>query len=425
MLKEQYRTCLATQIAHSQASHTPLNIVARIHDLELKQAEMQQNSTLRKNPSVTNTLDDRKTTIRTSEQEPSQPQMAVNIVQNPEPPQRVTPAITSAGRARHRSRRPSKTQPMIPYGTIIQGKYELKQVLGAGGYGQIFKAFDSNKNLYVAIKIMQKRSESQRMILEQHILFTLKGKPEFPQLYGSGSFEDYMYIVMELLGKSLSELRKKNDGKKFDAVTALRVGLLMTDSLRILHEMGFLHRDVKPGNMCTGISPTTIRRIYLLDFGLARQFKTKGRVKRRGHVGFRGTLRYVSLNVHERRDQCPCDDLISNFYTMVELCEGCLPWTRLRDPVDIARRKRNTSFEELFPFSGMSTELQEYYTYCYDNVEDPDQPNYDFLKDTVKKCLPPGLDLANAAMPWEGKVSDSFMGLVSQEGEFAEAHEGK
>ncbi|VDL75179.1 unnamed protein product [Nippostrongylus brasiliensis] len=306
---------------------------------------MQQNSTLRKNPSVTNTLDDRKTTIRTSEQEPSQPQMAVNIVQNPEPPQRVTPA----------------------------GKYELKQVLGAGGYGQIFKAFDSNKNLYVAVKIMQKRSESQRMILEQHILFTLKGKPEFPQLYGSGSFEDYMYIVMELLGKSLSELRKKNDGKKFDAVTALRVGLLMTDSLRILHEMGFLHRDVKPGNMCTGISPTTIRRIYLLDFGLARQFKSKGRVKRRGHVGFRGTLRYVSLNVHERRDQCPCDDLISNFYTMVELCEGCLPWTRLRDP----------------------------------------------------KCLPPGLDLANAAMPWEGKVSDSFMGLVSQEGEFAEAHEGK
>ncbi|EYB98136.1 hypothetical protein Y032_0134g1877 [Ancylostoma ceylanicum] len=160
----------------------------------------------------------------------------------PSPP-RLTPAITSAGRMRHR-RRPSKSIPMIPLGTAIQGKYELQSVLGAGGYGQIFKAFDANKNLHVAVKIMQKRHEPQRMILEQQILYQLKGKPEFPQLYGSGTFEDYMFIVMELLGKSLSEMRKKNEGKKFDAVTALRVGLMITDSLKVLHEMGFLHRYV-------------------------------------------------------------------------------------------------------------------------------------------------------------------------------------
>uniref|UniRef100_W6NGA1 Serine threonine protein kinase-related domain containing protein n=1 Tax=Haemonchus contortus TaxID=6289 RepID=W6NGA1_HAECO len=90
--------------------------------------------------------------------------------------------MISAERARHRSRRPSKTVPMIPFGTLIQGKYELQKVLGAGGYGQIFKAFDSNKNLHVAVKIMQKRHEPQRMILEQQILYALKGKPEFPQL---------------------------------------------------------------------------------------------------------------------------------------------------------------------------------------------------------------------------------------------------
>ncbi|RCN43843.1 hypothetical protein ANCCAN_10171 [Ancylostoma caninum] len=126
----------------------------------------------------------------------------------------------------------------------FQGKYELQSVLGAGGYGQIFKAFDPNKNLHVAVKIMQKRHEPQRMILEQQILYQLKGRPEFPQLYGSGTFEDYMFIVMELLGKSLSEMRKKNEGKRFDAVTALRVGLMITDSLKVLHEMGFLHRYV-------------------------------------------------------------------------------------------------------------------------------------------------------------------------------------
>ncbi|KAK5965547.1 CK1/TTBKL protein kinase [Trichostrongylus colubriformis] len=195
----------------------------------------------------------------------------------------------------------------------------------------------------------------------------------------------------------------------------------MTDTLKVLHDMEYLHRDVKPGNMCVGLTQATIRRIYLLDFGLARHFKEKGKVKRRGHVGFRGTLRYVSLNVHERRDQCTCDDLISNFYSMAELSEGSLPWTRLRDPEDIARRKRNTSFEELFPlvkFSGMCTELQEYYTYCYDNVEDPNQPNYEFLKDTIKKCFPAGFD-PNTPMPWESKVVE-VTAAVSQDGEYAE-----
>ncbi|KAK6018535.1 hypothetical protein OSTOST_15874, partial [Ostertagia ostertagi] len=302
-----------------------------------------------KNPSVSTTREGNRTNVTRSDEKMTQQLQSSLVPQQTSPGGRVTPALISAGKARHRSRRPSKSIPMLPFGTVIQGKYELQQVLGAGGYGQIFKAYDSNKNLHVAIKIMQKKHEPQRMILEQQILFALKGKPEFPQLYGSGSFDDYMFIVMELLGKSLSELRKKNEGKKFDAITALRVGLLMTDTLKVLHDMGYLHRDVKPGNMCVGPTPATIRRIYLLDFGLARQFKDKGIIKRRGHVGFRGTLRYVSLNVHERRDQCTCDDLISNFYSMAELSEGCLPWTRLRDPEDIARRKRNASFEELFP----------------------------------------------------------------------------
>uniref|UniRef100_A0A0K0DE73 non-specific serine/threonine protein kinase n=1 Tax=Angiostrongylus cantonensis TaxID=6313 RepID=A0A0K0DE73_ANGCA len=196
---------------------------------------------------------------------------------------------------------------------------------------------------------MQKRHEPQRMILEQQILYSLKGKPEFPKLLGSGTFEDYMFIVMELLGKSLSDLRKKNEGRRFDSITALRVGLMMTDSLKVLHDMGYIHRDIKPGNMCIGATPESVRKVYLLDFGLARKFRRNGKVMRRGKVGFRGTLRYVSLNVHERRDQCACDDLISNFYTMVELAEGNLPWTRLREAEDIARRKRNISFEDLCP----------------------------------------------------------------------------
>lgn len=71
----------------------------------------------------------------------------------------------------------------------------------------------------------------------------------------------------------------------------------------------------------------------------------------------------------------------------------------------------------------MSTELQEYYTYCYDTVEDPNQPNYEYLKDIIKvrsafinvncsafsrlqKSLPANFDF-NTPMPWELKPSDT------------------
>lgn len=141
--------------------------------------------------------------------------------------------------------------------------------------------------------------------------------------------------------------------------------------------------------MCVGSSTATIRRIYLLDFGLARQFKvnriqtlaqklctgsqgditsSSGQRENKapwpcwlsGHTSLRVTkrtwkersgteVRFLQPNLKACWLQCTCDDLISNFYTMVELSEGCLPWSRLRDPEDIARRKRNTSFEELFP----------------------------------------------------------------------------
>uniref|UniRef100_A0A1I7XUX0 non-specific serine/threonine protein kinase n=1 Tax=Heterorhabditis bacteriophora TaxID=37862 RepID=A0A1I7XUX0_HETBA len=281
-----------------------------------------------------------------------------------------------------------------------------------------------NRDLYVAVKVMMRKYEPQRMVLEQQILFTLKGKPSFPQLLGSGNYDVFMFIVMELLGKSLSELRKKNTNKKFDPHTAIRVGMQITNSLKILHELGYIHRDVKPGNMCVGASPATLRNVYLLDFGLARQFKVssikcklmtrryfceqegiqeKGRIKKRGHVGFRGTMRYVSINVHERREQCACDDLISMFYSVIELSEGVLPWTRLKNSDDIARKKK------LITFGEMCTTL--YIEILILNL----------IQVSTQKCLPPAYNM-NSPMPWETLLNErtSTIIVASQEQTVAE-----
>ncbi|VDP56325.1 unnamed protein product, partial [Heligmosomoides polygyrus] len=101
-------------------------------------------------------------------------------------------------------------------------------------------------------------------------------------------------------------------------------------------QVGFVHRDVKPGNMALGLVGTAERRfIHILDFGLAREYiivdvdgKTKMR-RPRERAHFRGTVRYCSANAQERGEQGRPDDLWCLLYILVEL-RGALPWSRVR-----------------------------------------------------------------------------------------------
>ena len=78
---------------------------------------------------------------------------------------------------------------------------------------------------------------------------------------------------------------------------------------------GFLHRDVKPSNFAVGRTPQTLRQIFMLDFGLARQYtNAAGEVRPpRGAAGFRGTVRYASINAHKNKEMGKFNWTISSF----------------------------------------------------------------------------------------------------------------
>lgn len=74
----------------------------------------------------------------------------------------------------------------------------------------------------------------------------------------------------------------------------------------------YLHRDVKPGNYTIGRADMNeLRRIYVLDFGMARKFvHDDGTMKKpRSAAGFRGTVRYAALSCHMQREMCRKDDV--------------------------------------------------------------------------------------------------------------------
>lgn len=159
------------------------------------------------------------------------------------------------------------------------------------------------------------------------------GKQHVCRFIGCGRNDRFNYVVMQLQGKNLAELRRAQTRTAFSLSTTLRLGLQILRAIESIHSVGFLHRDIKPSNFSIGRLPYNSRLVYMLDFGLARQYTTgTGEVRcPRAAAGFRGTVRYASINAHRNREMGRHDDLWSLFYMLVEFVNGQLPWRKIKD----------------------------------------------------------------------------------------------
>lgn len=285
----------------------------------------------------------------------------------------------------HHSKVRGKNAPQyLERGTLLAKKYRLEKMIGGGGFGQIYRATDIDMGTVVAAKVEPQSEDAGRMVLEQMVLTKLVGTRHSPRLYASGWLHTYNFIVMQMLGRNLTELRKAQSDRRFTVHTTVRVGIQIVEALKAVHDLGFLHRDVKPSNMCVGIGEHR-RIIYLVDFGMTRQFRmSNGNFrKERVYAAFRGTMRYVSLSVHERKEQGPVDDLWSVFYTLVELAEGSLPWRTITDHDEIFKMKRASTYGNLCRNLPRSFETFPLLLrgLCYTSI-----PDYAKLIASLKRC---------------------------------------
>uniref|UniRef100_A0A0K0DIY7 non-specific serine/threonine protein kinase n=1 Tax=Angiostrongylus cantonensis TaxID=6313 RepID=A0A0K0DIY7_ANGCA len=168
-----------------------------------------------------------------------------------------------------------------------------------------------------------------------------------PEITAMGTCSMGHFFIMELVGRNLSDLRRQLPHRRLSPGTLYRAMLQVTHALSLVHGAGFLHRDLKPSNCCIGVDHVT--RIYLLDYGLARQYIDSSGLMRkpRESIGMRGTLRYVSLEAHARHDLGPSHDLVALLYSIIELGDGRLPWSKMRDEAAIKASKMGTTVEKL------------------------------------------------------------------------------
>ncbi|CAD5208697.1 unnamed protein product [Bursaphelenchus xylophilus] len=223
----------------------------------------------------------------------------------------------------------------INIGDKIRDQWIVKKKLGEGSCGMVYlvqniKTQGVEGRAAMKVEPFMKSKDDEILKMEVFVLKKVQKSKNACKLLLAGKGKNYSFLIMSLLGKELSELRRRYFAdRKMPPVTTLRVGIQALQAIQDLHSVGFVHRDVKPTNFACGYANRRI--IYMFDYGLARQIMTKDGSKMklrdpRPKVSFRGTVRYCSINVHQYKEQGRHDDLWSLLYMCIELCTATLPW---------------------------------------------------------------------------------------------------
>ncbi|CAJ0574033.1 unnamed protein product, partial [Mesorhabditis spiculigera] len=141
---------------------------------------------------------------------------------------------------------------------------------------------------------------------------------------GRSSVLDVKFLMMEMCSLSLSDIRYiVAEDKTFSKSTILQAGKQTMQGIWDLHEVGFVHRDLKPGNCAVGLGDKD-KIIYLLDFGIGRALRTaSGQMRKpRPQAPFVGTCHYCSVDILSGKDASWKDDIESWLYMMMDLWDS-------------------------------------------------------------------------------------------------------
>ena len=204
-------------------------------------------------------------------------------------------------------------------GALFAGRFEIQSVLGVGGMGVVYEAYDRELDDLVAIKTLRREALSMDPSLlnrfKQEIRLARRvTHPNVLRTYDLGESNGLKFLSMELVkGMTLKHLVET--GEILSAPVGLRIAKQICAGLSAAHEVGVIHRDVKSQNIL--IEPTG--GLKILDFGIARLTDDRERTAT-------GTPDYMSP---EQTRGLPLDcrsDIYSTGVVLYEVFTGSLPF---------------------------------------------------------------------------------------------------
>ena len=202
----------------------------------------------------------------------------------------------------------------------IDSRYVIYRYVASGGMADIYEANDSYLNKPVALKFLKEKYVESKEAVEQfknEARFTsIFSHMNIMKIYNAGVYQSRPYISYELLkGKTLKEILDNRGNLSFDESIYYMLQLL--DGANQIHELGILHNDLKPDNLCL-LSDGTIR---ICDFGIASHISSR----EEKHI--LGTVNYLAPEVILNRKYSIQSDIYSCGIIFYELLTGELPFS--------------------------------------------------------------------------------------------------
>ncbi len=209
-------------------------------------------------------------------------------------------------------------------GSVLSGRYEIKELVGEGGMSTVYRAYDTVLARTVAIKVLRDQYSSHAISKERFRKEALSAArlshPNIVGVFDVGADENLNYIVMEFVsGKTLDQEMR---GYRGSMPILKSIGIIhqVIDGLWHAHSHGLVHRDIKPHNILL----SSDGRVKIADFGIARA-ASEGDLTQTGMVV--GTVNYTSPEQAKGETATFKSDLYSTGVMLYEMLTGCLPFT--------------------------------------------------------------------------------------------------
>lgn len=204
------------------------------------------------------------------------------------------------------------------------GRFEVRARLGAGAFGTVYRAYDAQLDREVALKVPQAGSLESKKTIERFLREAKAAArlrhPHIVAVHEAGTDGEHYYIAAEFIaGQTLAQAVEE---ESLDFRAAAQIVRELAEALHYAHELGIVHRDVKPANVMVDEQGKS----HLMDFGLAHRQDVTTKLTRAGAV--LGTPAYMAPEqaAGQTGKPLPASDQYSLGVVLYELLCGKLPF---------------------------------------------------------------------------------------------------
>lgn len=219
---------------------------------------------------------------------------------------------------------------------ILNNKYHVETLINSGAFGNVYLCSYKNKKYALKEELHNLASKYEAKIYKE-----VKNLKNICLMHDCFIYSNKFYLVLDYFDTDLTKFKSSyyesccNDGSSSYYVTIKNIIKTVILTLKELHNLGYVHRDMKPSNICLNSKFEP----YIIDFGLSKKIIENTHINKKNINSVIGSFNFVSLNVINLIEPSRRDDIEAIIYILIYLLMPEYYYLEY-DTIDIDEKKK-------------------------------------------------------------------------------------